>query len=113
METSATQTQQEQDKQVAETILEQLGGAMFLRMTGAKGLLWDKNLLSMQLPNNFAKDGINRVKITLDPSDTYTVEFGVYTKRTFTYTKLHEVSGVYDDMLCRIFEDKTGLRVSL
>lgn len=108
---SATQTQQEASKEVAETILKQLGGGMFLRMTGAKNLLWDTNLLSMQLPANFARQGINRVSIKLEADDTYTMRFGKYAK--LNYKDLETVSGVYCDMLRRIFEDKTGLRTSL
>ena len=61
-------------------ILLQLGGRRFLAMTGASQLLaagrtaanpnpW----LRMNLRRNEA--GVNRLKITLMPTDTYTVEF--------------------------------------
>ncbi|GAB2797734.1 hypothetical protein HNQ93_004039 [Hymenobacter luteus] len=61
-------------------ILLQLGGRRFLAMTGANQLLaagrtatnpnpW----LRMNLRRNEA--GVNRLKITLMPTDTYTVEF--------------------------------------
>ena len=64
----------------AYTILMQLGGNKFLVMTGADKLLaagrtahnpnpW----LRMDLRKNQA--GVNRLKITLMPTDTYTVEF--------------------------------------
>ena len=64
----------------ATLILTQLGGREFLLMTGARQLMagpisehnpfpW----LRMNLPANQA--GVNRLKITLLPSDTYRVEF--------------------------------------
>ncbi|TVT36807.1 hypothetical protein FNT36_25170 [Hymenobacter setariae] len=64
----------------AYTILMQLGGNKFLVMTGANKLMaagrtehnpnpW----LRMDLRKNKAK--VNRLKITLMPTDTYTVEF--------------------------------------
>ena len=56
---------------VADIILEQLGGNKFLAMTGAKNLLADGNTLRMTLPKNRSK--ANRLYITLDPDDTYTM----------------------------------------
>ena len=63
------------DKQIAETIFQQLGGNKFISFTGAKDLMAGKDHLAFKLPSNFAKDGINYVKITLDDTDTYTMEF--------------------------------------
>ena len=60
---------------IAATILAQLGNAKFIAMTGAKNFMGFGNGLSMQLPRNASK--ANRLKITLDATDTYTVEFRV------------------------------------
>ena len=96
---------------VANTILEQLGGRRFIAMTGAKHLAGAANSLSFQLPSRFATDGINAVRVTLDPSDTYTVKFfkcwGTKIK------ELGEVSDVYAADLRRVFTERTGLDCTL
>lgn len=97
--------------QIAQTILEQLGGNQFIAMTGAKNLGADTDSLSFRLPSNFAKQGINYVKITLKPSDTYTVETGKI--RGLDYKKLGEQEMVYADNLRRVFTSITGLDVAL
>ena len=94
---------------VAEIILSQLGGRKFIVMTGAKNLLDHGSALSMRIPSS--KDKFNYVKITLDPSDTYTVEFG----RVWgtSYRVIETMDGIYNDMLRDIFEERTGLFTSL
>lgn len=64
----------------AYTILLQLGGRQFLAMTGADKLIAAGRTISnpnpwlrMDLRRNQAQ--VNRLKITLMPTDTYTVEF--------------------------------------
>jgi hypothetical protein len=61
---------------VADIILDQLGGNKFLAMTGAHHLLADGNTLRMQLTKNMSK--ANRLWITLDADDTYTMHFFYY-----------------------------------
>ena len=96
---------------IAQTILEQLGGRRFLVMTGAKKLIAHENGLSMRLPGNMCKQRINYLKIVLDPSDTYTMEFG----RVWgmTYKIIETISDVYCDMLQDIFTSKTGMETNL
>lgn len=96
--------------QVAKTILAQLGNNRFVAMTGAKNLVGGENSLSFSLPRG-AKNGINKVKITLDPSDTYTVEFFKY--RNFDLKLISESDNVYCDMLQEIFTNHTGLYTKL
>jgi hypothetical protein len=100
---------------VATTILQQLGGGRFVAMTGAKHILADKNALVFQLPRRFAKDGINAVKITLEPSDTYTVEFKKIGDRRTAYkcTVVSSFENVYSDQLQSIFQSATGLSTRL
>jgi hypothetical protein len=98
---------------VAKIILEQLGGGRFIAMTGARNFVGDATSLTFRLPK--AKDGINAVKITLDPSDTYTVRFfRVGDRRTnyaITDKSVHE--DIYADSLQELFTRKTGLYTHL
>ena len=106
---------------IANTILEQLGGNKFIAMTGAKNFLSDGNTLRMTLPKNRSK--ANRLYITLDATDTYTMHFFKFTagrlnKTTFAWTPdkqedIKIVSGVYADMLQKIFTATTGMATHL
>jgi len=99
---------------IAETILEQLGGRRFLAMTGAKKLTVADSGLNFVLPSNFAKDGINVVRITLTPADDYTVEFiRIGRAPRYTTTQVREATGVYCDNLRDVFTYTTGLDTSL
>lgn len=97
--------------QLAQTILEQLGGRKFLAMTGANNLMTFDNGLQIKLPSNFATNGINVVRITLTPADEYDVEFGKL--RGLNYKVIETVEGVYCDMLQDVFTSATGLLTSL
>lgn len=101
------------DMTVANTILEQLGGRKFAVMTGAKNFLGDEKSLTFRLPGGagYCRDGINCVKVTLDPTDTYTVEF--LRIRGAKVTTVKTLDDVYNDMLREVFEGATGLRTSL
>lgn len=95
---------------VANTILAQLGGAGRLRlMTSARDFLGDAKWLSFRVGRNAR--GVNKVKVTLDPSDTYTVE--VFRVRGTTVKVLGSASGVYADSLVSSFESLTGLYLTL
>lgn len=106
---------------VADIILEQLVGHKFVVMTGSKNFLADGNTLRMNLAKNGSK--ANRLWITLDADDTYTMRFFKYTAPrfnsktlTFTEEKITEVrehKGVYCDMLQDIFTEVTGLYTRL
>lgn len=101
--------------QVAQTILQQLGGRRFTTMTGAKNLLAITNGLQFHLPARFAKNGINCVRITVEPTDTYAVEFGKITRRDGlpTYKALSTETMVYANNLASTFRHATGLATSL
>lgn len=96
---------------IAETILEQLGGRKFCVMTGAKHLMSYDNGLQIKLPSNFATDGINVVRISLTPSDEYSIEFGKLCG--LNYKVLRTVDGIYCDMLQEVFTRYTGLDTHL
>ena len=99
---------------VAQTILAQLGGRRFMAMTGAKDFVGSDNTLTFTLPPGFAKDGINMIKISLDWTDTYTIEAAKVTMRpTPKYELIQKMDLVYAENLRSIFTKLTGLDTSL
>jgi hypothetical protein len=97
--------------EIAKTILTQLGGAKFALMTGAKNFIAYPSAVTFQLPSNFARNGINRVRIELSPSDLYTLTFSrVRGLKVFYESKLE---GIYCDRLRETFTGVTGLDVQL
>lgn len=110
---------------IPETILSQLGGNKFIVMTGSKNFVADGNTLRMTLAKNGSK--ANRLHITLESDDTYTMHFFKYTAggwrvnhKTGTVTekkeKIEEVKtfrGVYFDQLQELFTEVTKLYTRL
>jgi hypothetical protein len=94
---------------VAQNILQQLGGNRFLAMTGARGLVNHGDALSMQLPRNHS--GANRLTIKLDANDTYSVRF--WKLRNYQAVDVVEHDGIYCDMLQRIFTQVTGFDTNM
>jgi hypothetical protein len=94
---------------VANTILEQLGGGRFIAMTGAKSFVGGEDSLHFSIPKS--KDGINKVRIILAPSDTYRMEF--YKARGIECALIGEMEMVYAEDLRRIFTSHTGLHTNL
>jgi SH3-like domain-containing protein len=97
---------------VPQIILQQLGGNRFCAMTGAKNMVGGTDMLMFSLPARFAKDGINKVRITLTPSDTYRVEF-MKIIGTKPVKVISEYDDVYADSLRRVFTSATGLDTHL
>ena len=104
----------------AYTILMQLGGKKFLVMTGADALMaagrTDSNpnpWLRMNLRKNQAQ--VNRLKITLVPTDTYTVEFYrqvlVDWEPVISHQQTFEM--VYGEDLPELFRSVTGYETRL
>ena len=97
---------------VAKIVLQQLGGNRFKAMTGAKDFLGDETSLMFRIPR--AKDGINKVKITLDfGMDLYKVEFLKVNFKKYTFNVVHTADQVYFDDLARVFTEYTGLYTKL
>ena len=99
----------ESGAQIAKTILQQLGGNKFIAMTGAKNLGHTNKGLQMKIGRN--SKGITHVIINLKASDTYEMEF--IKLRGASRKVVKKVSGVYNDMLGKIFTKYTGLNVRL
>lgn len=98
------------NREIARTVLEQLGGRRFVAMTGARNILAGNRSLSFRLPakGGWAKRGINIVTVTLSGLDLYDVEF----KRLYRLEvkTVAEESGVYAEDLQKVFTEHTGLR---
>jgi hypothetical protein len=102
--------------EVANEILRQLGGRQFLALTGARNLVGGDNSLSMQVSASAQvplKNRCTHVRITLDSSDTYTVEFMKFSRKTLEFTECSKHEMVYCDGLQDLFEAQTGLYVTL
>ena len=97
-------------KEIAKTILQQLGGNKFIAMTGAKNLGFTDKGIQMKIGRN-AK-GVTHVIIDLDRGkDLYNIEF--VKVRGMKRTTVKKLKGIYADQLKKIFTQYTGLRVSL
>lgn len=97
---------------VANEILRQLGGNKFIAMTGAKDLVGGKNYLGMKLGRG-TKNKATHMRITLDPTDTYTVEFMRWNGRKLEMKVLSSESLIYCDMLQETFTEATGFDTHL
>ena len=102
-------------KEIADTILAQLGGRQFKVMTGAKDFTFgERGELTFGLPARFAKDGINKVRVTLTDADDYTLEFFRINMRAKEMVKtIATEEGVFVDTLRATFTRVTGLDCTL
>ena len=91
------------------TIISQLGGSHFSIMTGAKDFMATENGLQFSLPNRFANDSINRVRVELTPQDFYTMTFYQVTRHGMAIKRIKEVTDLYHDQLQQAFTAATGL----
>lgn len=94
--------------QIAEIILQQLGGGRFKAMTGAWNFVAIERGLRFSIP---AVRGINRVTVTLTPADDYDVKFDFYRGGNFYDRGIRR--GVYADNLQAVFTHETGLDTHL
>jgi len=95
------------NKEVARTIMGQLGNKT-LKMLGAYQFVALKNGVKFRIRGSRK---INLIKITLNPMDTYDIEF--WRIRGTSFKKVSEVKGIYFDQLHQVIEQETGLYTSL
>lgn len=103
---------------IAQTILKQIGGiAKITGMINAKDILDLENGVSFKFSGS---KKVNYVKIVLNGMDTYDLEFGkISMKKTDfgvkmpDYKKVKEFDDIYNDQLKGLFEQFTGLYLSL
>lgn len=99
-------------KQVACTILQQLGGRVFLAFTGSHTLISYPNGCAMYLRKNIGK--VNRLKITLNGKDLYDVKFFYFranykSDKGYSESNVQEFNDIYFDQLQALFTQVTGL----
>jgi len=104
--------QRQRSIEIAQTILQQMGGRRFRLMTGAHDFLATDSGLRFRLPGN-ARDGINLITITLTPADDYTMTFTRHERGAIDAAMVAEFDGVYCDQLADIFTTTTGLYTRL
>jgi hypothetical protein len=96
---------------IANEIRRQVGPRAFAMM-GAKNLLGSEDSLQFKIGRNAKR--VTHIRITLDPSDTYRVEFiRVGRAPMFKTTPVADFDGVYADSLHTLIEGNTGLYLSL
>jgi len=92
---------------VANQILQQLGGNKFIAMTGASCFSDGNTLITKFKGSKIA----NIMYITLNSNDLYDIKICKF--RGMDVKTIKEVNGAYNDMLKPIFENTTQLRTSL
>ena len=104
---------------VAKTILSQLGGNEFLRMTGvsrlAKGVDNKENpFLIFSLPkNDFNVHHFSKVKVTLNGHDLYDISFYNKRKDKLSGMMLDVVTKIRQDVYCDELQDVFELETNL
>lgn len=94
---------------VATTILQQLGGNMFVAMTGAKHIVATKDSLRFKFRGS---PKFNYLEVTLTPGDVYDLRFCKLGKWGDVETE-ETVEVVYADQLQSVFAAETGLYTHL
>lgn len=105
-----SQVAQNQNVEIANTIVSQLGGRRFQIMTGARLFAAIPNGVAFRL-GRFPGVKINAVRITLNGSDLYDVCFMRISGHDCRV--ISEASDVYAEDLQRVFTDATGLDTHL
>ena len=96
------------DSTIAQTLLQQIGrSALF--MLGAKDFVLLEKGLRFRIGRN--SKGVNRLTITLDPSDTYIVEAEYV--RAAKHRVVERCENVYVDSLHSVIEAMTGMRTAM
>lgn len=107
--TNTTRTK-EQQREIADTIIAQLGGRQFIMLTGSKNFGFDEKGLSFRVGTNEKR--VTHVKIDYDGgADAYDVYF--YSLRGTDLRVVAEHHGIFSDQLQDLFENATGLYVTL
>lgn len=96
-------------KEIATTILNQLGGNKFIAMTGAKNFMSDGNKIHFKIGRNAAR--VNYVTVELTGMDDYIMTFKYVTIKTIK--EIAVKSGIYCDQLKAMFTEVTGMYTHL
>ncbi|NJN07554.1 MAG: hypothetical protein HC815_06005 [Richelia sp. RM1_1_1] len=97
-------------KEIAEIILQQLGGkGKLVMMIGVWNIKVEDNSVSFRFKGSQVA---NYIKIILDASDTYNLEFMLINSAKGICEEKEKYSMIYADMLISTFEEYTGLYLS-
>lgn len=96
---------------IATTILQQLGGNRFVAMTGARQIVAGPEFLQFAIGRG-AVNHANKVRVTLEPTDTYCVEF-FYCRGVDCRQCGDSLRGIYADQLREVFTSQTGMDTHL
>lgn len=101
------------NKEIAETILGQIGGRRFITMTGAKNFVAIERGLQLDLPKtpHYVRDGISRLHIVLTLMDEYKIT--AYKIRGMNVKEISVTDGVHAPELGEVFTRLTGLDTRL
>lgn len=109
------------NKEIASTIINQLGGSRFVVMTGSRDFIAIENGVRMTLARNYSK--ANRLEIVLNGDDTYSMRFYNYqspkfNSRTYQFcdskeTEIKEYEHIYFDQLQELFTNVTHMYTNL
>ena len=99
--------------QVAQTILNQMGGNRIGAFIGVKNFVAFPDALQVRFTAK-AANGANMLKVTLTPNDTYKMEFirARKSRGVDTFKAIDTYDEVYATQLVAIFERLTGLYLS-
>ena len=107
------------NQEIAQTIIQQMGGFGRLQaMVGAKDFVAltpsESEAHGPGILFNFkGSRKANKCRVTLSWNDTYRFELYKYNRRTLKCPKVFEIDDIYCDMIIQIFEEETGLYLSL
>lgn len=93
------------NEDVGMIILQQMGGAGRVRAMIGATFYRVANGIGIKFPNRQPTRG-NYVEVTLDPDDTYTMNF--YNVGRGAKKLVEEIKGAYAEDLIRLFEGQTG-----
>ena len=112
MEITNTLNTGNETMEIAKNIMTQLGGNRLQAMIGAYNFVAETNGNYLRFRFKGSRK-FNMVTITLNALDTYDIEFQKYSPSKFTTTTVENFEGAYADMLVSVFENTTGLYLSI
>lgn len=104
-------TKSEQNKAIADTILQQLGGLKFIVITGANSFSYGDNSLNFRLSSRMTKHKAQCMRITLNGKDLYDLE--LMKIRNFELKLVDKKTDIDAEALQRVFTEMTGLNTSI
>lgn len=102
----------QESKEIAQTIINQLGGKEFVVLTGSNGFIIHESGVSFRVGANPKK--ISHCTITLNSGDLYNLIFysTQYSENGQSLKNETELTDIFCEDLKDVFESKTGLYVS-